>query len=156
MFSPDGRRAFLSNVNGSVVVFDVAADGTVRSRRSIRLPDADAPRRKEEIPAGLAVSADGTRLYVCGNLSNTLLEMDVATGRVLRALRRRRRPVRRGARRRQGLRLELGRPPPGAGRSHRPRRPRHRGRVDPVRHIASEGTVTVIDLATGKHAGPKS
>jgi len=49
-FAPDGRRAYLSDVNGSVVVFDVAADGTLRVDRAIRLPDANAPRREEEIP----------------------------------------------------------------------------------------------------------
>ena len=116
-FAPDGRRAFLSDVNGSVVVFDVAADGTVARRaHDPRCRDANAPRRQEEIPAGLAVSADGARLYVCGNLSNTLLELDVADGRVLRDVRRRRRALRRGARRRQGVRVELGRPP-AAGRA---------------------------------------
>ena len=40
------------------------------------MPPANAPRREAEIPAGIAVSADGARLYVCGNLSNTLLELD--------------------------------------------------------------------------------
>ncbi|HEX9187635.1 MAG TPA: phosphoesterase, partial [Vicinamibacteria bacterium] len=84
-FSPDGRRAFLSDVNGSVVVFDVGPDAALAVARSIRLPDARAPRRAEEIPAGLAVSADGRTLYVCGNLSNTLLELDVPGGRVRRA-----------------------------------------------------------------------
>jgi DNA-binding beta-propeller fold protein YncE len=84
IFSRDGRRIFLSNVNGSIKVFAVAADGTVRPSHSFALPHADAPRRKEEIPSGLALSADGTRLYVCGNLSNQLLELDAVTGRVLR------------------------------------------------------------------------
>ena len=83
-FSPDGRRIFLSNVNGSVKVFAVGDDATVRPSRGIPLPPANAPRRREEIPAGLAVSGDGARLYVCGDLSNTLLELDAATGAVLR------------------------------------------------------------------------
>ncbi len=149
-FAPDGRRAFLSDVNGSVVVFDVAPEGTLRVARAIRLPHANAPRRKEEIPAGLAVSADGTRLYVCGNLSNTLLELAVADGKVLR-------------------RFDVGvapydvlltggkayvsnwggrRPIPGELTG-----PAGRGtevKVDPVRHVASEGSVTVVDLAAGK------
>ena len=148
-FSPDGRRAFLSDVNGSVVVLDVGADGTVRVDRAIRLPDADAPRRPEEIPAGLAVSADGTRLYVCGNLSNTLLELDVAGGRVLRAFDVGVAPfdvVLTGGKAyvsnwggRRPLPGELTGP---AGRGTEVK-------VDPVRHVASEGSVTVIGLATG-------
>jgi YVTN family beta-propeller protein len=161
-FSPDGRRVFLSDVNGSVVVFDVAADATLRVTRSIRLPDARAPRRKEEIPAGLAVSSDGRRLYVCGNLSNTLLEVDVASGRVQRA-------------------FDVGVAPfdvvltggkayvsNWGGRRPRPGElagPAGRGtavKVDLVKHVASEGSVTVIDLGgpkppleivTGLHAG---
>jgi YVTN family beta-propeller protein len=149
-FAPDGRCAFLSDVNGSVVVFDVAADATLRVDRSIRLPLAGAPRRQEEIPAGLAVSADGTRLYVCGNLSNTLLELDVAEDRVRRAWDVGVAPY--------DVVLAVGkayvsnwggrRPQPGELTG-----PAGRGtavKVDPLRHIASEGSVTVIDLATGK------
>ena len=51
---------------------------------SIPLPPANAPRRGPEIPAGIAVSTDGKRLYVALNLSNRLAELDAATGRVLR------------------------------------------------------------------------
>jgi YVTN family beta-propeller protein len=149
-FAPDGRRAFLSDVNGSVVVFDVERGGTIRVARSIGLPAASAPRRKEEIPAGLAVSPDGARLYVCGNLSNTLLEVAVANGRVLR-------------------RLDVGVAPYDVvltggkayvsnwgGRRPRPGEltgPAGRGtlvKVDPVTQVASEGSVTVIDLKSGK------
>ena len=84
VFSPDGRRLVLSNVNGSLKVFAVAPDGTVTPSHSVALPLANAPRRKEEIPSGLAFSPDGTRLYVCGNLSNQLFELDASSGQVLR------------------------------------------------------------------------
>ncbi len=39
---------------------------------------------RREIPSGLAMSGDGKRLYVCGNLSNRLLELDATTGKMLR------------------------------------------------------------------------
>ena len=149
-FAPDGRRAFLSDVNGSIAVFDVGDDGTVRNARSIALPPARAPRRLEEIPAGLAVSEDGRRLYVCGNLSNRLLELDAASGRVLRAIDVGVAPF--------DVVLLAGkayvsnwggrRPEPGD-----PTGPAGRGttvKVDAVRRVASEGSVTVVDLATGK------
>lgn len=149
VFSPDGQRLYLSNVNGSVKVFTAQLDGSLHPSHSIALPAADAPRRKEEIPAGLAVSPDGTRLYVCGNLSNGLFELDAVTGAVLR-------------------RWEVGVAPYDVvltgGRAYvsnwggrRPQSgdtvgPAGRGttvRVDPVRNIASEGSVSVVDLASG-------
>jgi DNA-binding beta-propeller fold protein YncE len=147
-FAPDGRRVFLSNVNGSIKVFDVAADGSVTGSHSIRLPDAKAPRRAEEIPAGLVVSADGAKLYVCGNLSNTLFELEAASGKVLRS-------------------FEVGVAPfdvvlvgdrayvsnwggrrPTAGDLTGPAGRGTEVRVDPVRQIASEGSVSVIDLGS--------
>jgi len=44
-FSPDGRRLYMSNVNGSIKVFDVGPDGVITGLVSIPLPPAGAPRR---------------------------------------------------------------------------------------------------------------
>ncbi|MFM7752546.1 MAG: YncE family protein, partial [Opitutaceae bacterium] len=77
--SADGRRVYLSNVNGSIKVFTIATDGSLAPSHSIALPPAGAPRRQEEIPSGLALSRDGALLYVCANLSNRLLEIETAT-----------------------------------------------------------------------------
>ena len=144
-FSPDGRRIYLSNVNGSIKVFTVAADGTVRPSHSIPLPPANAPRRRAEIPAGLAVTPDGKTLYVCGNLSNRLLEIDLETGDVRRTF-----PV--GVAPfdvvLQGGRVFVsnwGGRRPGPDDLTGPAGRGTRVRVDPVRHVASEGSVTVID-----------
>jgi DNA-binding beta-propeller fold protein YncE len=145
--SPDGRTIWLANVQGSIKVFAVADDGTVTASHSIPLPPANAPGREAEIPAGIAVSPDGARLWVCGNLGNRLLELDAKTGTELR-------------------RIDVGVAPYDvvlAGdklfvSNQGGRRPANgdltgpagRGttvRVDPVRHIASEGSVSVIDLA---------
>jgi YVTN family beta-propeller protein len=149
VFSPDGRHIYLANVNGSVKVFSVAPEGEVTGSHSIPLPPANALRRKEEIPAGLAVSRDGTRLYVCFNLSNRLGEFDAASGELLRTFDAGVAPY--------DVVLAAGkayvsnwggrRPEPGDVTG-----PAGRGtevRVDPVTHIASEGSVTVIDLASG-------
>ncbi|HEY9170934.1 MAG TPA: YncE family protein, partial [Verrucomicrobiae bacterium] len=84
-FAPDGKRLYLANVAGDVKVFAVSADGNVTGLFSMPLPPANAPGRKAEIASGLAVSSDGKRVYVCGNLSNRLLELDAADGRLLRA-----------------------------------------------------------------------
>jgi DNA-binding beta-propeller fold protein YncE len=83
-FSPDGSRIYLSNVNGDIKVFAVGADNTISPLFSLGLPMVQAYDRTNEIPTGIAVSADGKRIYVAGNLSNRLYEMDAATGSILR------------------------------------------------------------------------
>ncbi len=163
IYSPVGDKIFLSDVNGSIKVFQVRPDGIVEPAYSFALPPANAPRRSAEIPSGLALNSDATRLYVCGNLSNQLLELDTKSGAVLRQ-------------------WQVGVAPYDVvivgekayvsnwgGR--RPKEeeltgPAGRGtvvKVDPVRHIASEGSVSIIDfeskttttsieLVTGLHA----
>jgi YVTN family beta-propeller protein len=83
-FSRDGSRIYMANVNGDIKVFRVQADSTVAPLFSLPIPPAKAPMRTAEIPAGLAVSHDGKKLYVACNLSNRLLELDASDGRVLR------------------------------------------------------------------------
>jgi YVTN family beta-propeller protein len=83
-FSPDGSRIYLANVNGDIKVFAVGADETVSPLFSIALPLAKLVKRTNEIPVGIAVSRDGKKIYVAGNMSNHLFEMDAATGNVLR------------------------------------------------------------------------
>jgi YVTN family beta-propeller protein len=146
IFSPDGSRIYLSNVNGDIKVFGVDRDGKVSSLFSIPLPAASAPNRKEEIPAGLAISRDGRRLYVVLNLSNRLAEIDADSGEILRSW-----PVGvapydvvlagdKAYVSNWGGRLPDDDSLTGpAGRGTRVR-------VDPVRHIASEGSVSVIHL----------
>ena len=150
IFSADGKQIYLSNVHGSIKVFAVEADGYVIPSHTIPLPPANAPRRKEEIASGLAVSADGQRLYVCANLSNRLHEVDLAAHKVIRSWDVGAAPydvarvkdklfVSNWAGRRPGPNDLTG--PAGRGTTVR---------VDPVRHISSEGSVTIIHLDDGK------
>ncbi len=145
VFSPDGSRLYLSNVNGDIKVFGVD-DGKVAGLFSIALPQADAPRRKQAIPAGLALSEDGRRLYVALNLSNRLGEIDTDTGTVLRTWDVGVAPydvVLAGSK--AYVSNWGGRRPEDDSLTG----PAGRGtlvRVDPVRHIASEGSVSVISL----------
>ena len=147
IFSPDGKRIYLSNVQGDIKVF--AVETKVRALYSIQLPKPHHTSRSE-IPAGLALSRDGRRLYVAGNLSNRLLEIDVATGNTLRM-------------------IDVGALPYDVAlvgdkvfvSNWGGRQFAHEGqsgpaghgtmvRVDPVRYIANDGSVSVIDLNTGK------
>lgn len=149
IFSHDGRRVYLSNVNGSIKVFSVE-NGEIRPLISFRLPPVGLPKRKAEIPAGLALSDDDKTLYVAANMSNGLLELEASTGKVLR-------------------RFEVGVAPydvalvgkkvyvsnwggrrPSAGDLTGPAGQGTLVRVDPTRHIASEGSVSVVDLNQSK------
>ncbi|MCP5526178.1 MAG: bifunctional YncE family protein/alkaline phosphatase family protein [Verrucomicrobiales bacterium] len=148
-FSPDGKQLFLSNVNGSVKVFRVEADGQVSPSHSIVLPPANAPRREAEIPAGLAFSKDGHRLYVCANLSNQLLEIELESGEVRRAFPVGVAPFDVVLVKTKAYVSNWGGRRPAAGDLTGPAGRGTVVRVDPVRHIASEGSVTVIDLGGG-------
>jgi YVTN family beta-propeller protein len=148
IFSPDGKRIYLANVGGSVKVFGVENYGKVVGLFTISLPPANVPRRKADIPAGIAISADEKRLYVALNLSNRLVEIDATNGKVLRVwnvgvapfdvvLLGNKAYVSNWGGRRPDAQSVTG--PMGHGT---------RVRVDPVRYIANEGSVSVIDLAT--------
>ena len=149
IFSPDGSRLYMSNVDGSVKVFRIDAAGEVSPEQTFALPPADAPRRKAEIPSGLAVTADGRRLYVCGNLSNRLLELDTESGETVRTFDVGVAPY--------DVRLVGARAYVSNWGGRRPGEgdltgPAGRGtvvRVDPRMHIANDGSVSVIDLASG-------
>ncbi len=161
VFSADGRRLYLSDVQGCVQVFEVDAAGQVAVAAPIALPEVVGLRRRQEVPAGLALSADGRRLYVALSLSNGLGEFDVASGRLLRRFEVGVAPygvVVAGAR---AYVSNWGGRRPGPGD---PAGPAGRGttvRIDPRTGAASEGSVSVLDLergvlraelATGRHA----
>ena len=144
-FSSDGSRIYFANVNGDIKVFGVGRDQNISPLFSIALPAAKAPHRKNEIPAGIAVSRDGKKIYVVLSLSNQLAELDAATGEVLRlwdvgvvpfdvALCRNKIYVSNWGGRRPDAASQTG----PVGRDARVR-------VDD-RGIASEGSVSVIDL----------
>ncbi|HEX5052563.1 MAG TPA: alkaline phosphatase family protein [Planctomycetota bacterium] len=147
--SPDGRTIYLSNVRGSIKVFGLGDDGAVRASHTLPLPNAMAPRRDAEIPSGIAVSGDGTKLYVCGNLSNRLLELDAASGAVLRTVDVGVAPfdvVLVGTR---AFVSNWGGRRPAEGDLTGPAGRGTLVRVDPLLHVASEGSVSVVDLTTG-------
>jgi DNA-binding beta-propeller fold protein YncE len=144
-FSPDGSRIYMANVNGDIKVFAVD-HGVVKPLTAFALPAAHALQRDQDIPAGIAVSPDGRRLYVALNLSNRLVEMDAGSGKVLRlwdvgvdpyavVLTGRKVWVSNWGGRRPDKDSVTG--PAGRGTLVR---------VDPVHYVASEGSVSVIDL----------
>lgn len=149
IFSPRGDRIYMSNVEGSIKVFSVSKDGRVSASYSLPLPPANAPRRKAEIPSGLAMTADGERLFVCGNLSNRLLELDVATGKTLRTFNVGVAPYDVVLVGQKAYVSNWGGRRPGPDDLTGPAGRGTVVRVD-SRDIASEGSVSVIDLVKGE------
>lgn len=152
IFSPNGSRIFLANVNGTIKVFDVNQSNRVAGEFSIELPHLRGLRRTNEIPAGLAISRDGKRLYVAFNLSNRLGEFDASTGDLLRTFDVGVAPydvvlvgdkayVSNWGGRRPQTNDVTG--PAGRGT---------KVKVDPVRFIANEGSITVLNLSTNQSA----
>src|SRR5919109_4242268 len=83
-FSPNGRALFVSGGNQDVVYGYDWVSGRATLRDSIVLAWKESVRRPgTRYPAGLAVSPDGTRLYVAENLADSLAVIDLGTGVVL-------------------------------------------------------------------------
>jgi YVTN family beta-propeller protein len=77
--SPDGSTAVTSNIGaGTLSVFDVA---TRKPLRTIVVSGA-----REAIQASLLFSRDGQRIYVAETGRNTIAEVELASGRVLRRI----------------------------------------------------------------------
>jgi YVTN family beta-propeller protein len=150
VFAPKGDRIYISNVEGSVKVFAVGADGKVTPSHSFALPPAGAPRRAAEIPSGLAISPDGKRLFVCGNLSNRLLEIDTASGETRRTFDVGVAPYDVALVDSKAYVSNWGGRRPGDGDLTGPAGRGTVVRVDPVRLIASEGSVRVVNVESGE------
>ncbi len=145
-FSPDGRRIYLANTGGDVWAFPVDENRQAGARVVLPLPGA----KPHEIPTGLAISPDGKRLYVVGNLGNRLFELEAESGRLLRSWDTGLAPFDVALAGAKAYVSNLGGRRPAEGDLTAPAGRGTRVRVDPVRHIPNEGSVTVIDLAAGR------
>jgi DNA-binding beta-propeller fold protein YncE len=148
--SRDGKKVFLSNVGGSIKVFSVDAEGKYKPSHSIPLPNANAPRRPQEIPSGLALDESETKLFVCGNLSNSLLQVNVESGLVERTYPVGVAPYDVVIHNSKAYVSNWGGRVPNEGDLTGPAGRGTTVRVDSVRHIANEGSISIIDLATGE------
>ncbi|HLJ11270.1 MAG TPA: bifunctional YncE family protein/alkaline phosphatase family protein [Planctomycetaceae bacterium] len=174
LFTPDGKQVFVSTGPtsrndkkvGAIVRLLVQPDGTLKRGESIFLgPPADkaagAPVLSadgatlygaNQLPAGMALSADGKSLFVAVNLTNRLAEIDLAANERVREIAVGNAPYDVAVIGRKAYVSNLGGriPVPGDRTG-----PAGRGlpvKVDSVRNIASEGTVSVVDLDSGKVA----
>jgi YVTN family beta-propeller protein len=151
VFTPDGKRLFASSIRGTISVFGVSETGELHPLDPIALPPKSTTRRgANALPVGLAVDPNGKSLYVAININNSLGEIDIASGKLLRE-------------------IPVGNAPYDvvlvghhayvsnwAGRLPGPNDPTGPSgdaapvRVDPVRNIASDGSVSVVDLEAGR------
>ncbi len=150
VFTPDGKRLLASSITSTIGVFDVSADGGLSPQPPIKLAPAPGGRAESALPVSLAIDASGKTLWAVLNLNNTLAEIDLATGSVKREIAVGNAPY--GVvlvRDKAYVSNWAGRKPDADSLSG----PSGRGapvRVDPRMHIASDGSVSVVDLATGK------
>jgi YVTN family beta-propeller protein len=80
IYSADGTKLYASQDNGKIVIANVAADGTLSSNTIITVPQNPAFNYNGYTSpnnAGLALSADGTKLYVAINRYNALGVIDL-------------------------------------------------------------------------------
>lgn len=81
-FSPDGRTLYVSGGNrDQVYVYAWGDSAMLRDSIPLRPPPPDSTGGRV-YPGGLACSPDGSRLYVAGNLADSLLVVDPASHRV--------------------------------------------------------------------------
>lgn len=81
LYSADGKTLYASQDSGNIVVATVAADGTLSSNIVIPVPQNPAFNHNGyTVPnnAGLALSADGSKLYVAINRYNALGVIDLS------------------------------------------------------------------------------
>ncbi|MDQ2728416.1 MAG: hypothetical protein M3Y91_11260, partial [Actinomycetota bacterium] len=81
LYSDDGKSLFFPLAN-AILRFTVNGDGTVATKPvSITLPDATLPGNTTSValPAGMAQSADGSKLYAALNGANSLGVIDLGT-----------------------------------------------------------------------------
>jgi len=145
LFSPEGSRLYMANVEGDIKVFTVNPAGKVMPYSAFALPRVSTRGRSAEIPAGLAISGNGRRLYVVLNLSNRLAELDAHNGSVLRLWDVGFAPFDVVLAGKKIYVSNWGGRLPDAESVTGPAGHGTRVRVDPVRYIANEGSVTIID-----------
>ncbi len=149
VFTPDGKRLLASSIEGTIGAFKVNNTGGLKADVPIKL--ATGKTDPESIlPVGLAIAGEGGSLWAVLNLRNALAEIDLASGTIKREIAVGNAPF--------GVVLVgerayvsnwAGRLPDAKSTTG----PSGRGepvRVDPKRHIANDGSVSVVDLKAGK------
>ena len=80
-YSKDGRKLYASQANNRIIVANVADDGKLTLDHTISMPKSTIPYPGREdgnsYPGGMALSEDGTTLYVVLSRNNSLAVVDL-------------------------------------------------------------------------------
>lgn len=169
VFSPDGKHVFVSTSpssrtdkrDGAIVRIEVEPDGKLELLEPISLgrekdakpalsPDGVTLYGANQLPAGMAFSADGKGLLVAINLTNRLAEISLATNQIVREIPVGNAPFDVVVAGNKAYVSNFGGRLPTKGDTTGPAGRGIPVKVDPRTFVASEGTVSVIDYESGK------
>jgi YVTN family beta-propeller protein len=148
--SRDGGRVFVTNSRNGLCEGRVGADGKITWTRTIALPGPGGKADDPSYPCGLALSRDGKTAFVCLSRNNTLDVVDLEAGKVARRI-----PV--GVAPYDVLLLPDGKTACVSNWGGRRAKPGERTApsagtqvVVDARGVAASGTVSFVDLASGR------
>ena len=150
VFTPDGTRIYASSTKGSIHVYDVSADGQLSAADPIALPGKRTGRGGGALPVGLAMHNDGKSMLVALNAKNALGEIDLATGQVVREIPVGNAPYDVAVVGKHAYVSNWAGRLPADDSSTGPSGDAAPVRVDPIRNIANDGSVSVVDLEAGR------
>ena len=147
VFSRDGKKLYASSIKGTIENYAVNEAGKLEALPALALPDVSGGKAVSPVPAGLVLDPQKERLWAVLNMRNSVAEIDLADGRVLREIAVGNAPydvvcakgkiyVSNWAGRR-----------PAAGDVAGPSGSAPPVRVDPRTNIAVEGSISVVDPA---------
>src|SRR5262249_32411308 len=159
-------------VRGTIGVFSVDDKGQLKAEAPIRLPPPIAPRGEDaaesdagpqqpgkakakaaadgkNAAAGLAIDAQRGALWAVFNMRNSLAQVDLGSGQIAREIRVGNAPYGVVLVGNQAYVSNWAGREPGKGNAAADSGTAAPVRVDPVRHIASDGSVSVVDLDAG-------
>jgi YVTN family beta-propeller protein len=153
VFRPDGKRIYASTMRAGIAVFDISKAGKLTAAKAIEVPAKTSRRGASTVPAGLAISADGRILFATLNLKNKLAEIDLASGTIRREIVVGNAPYDVAIVRQTAYVSNWAGRQPSRESASGPSGGAPPVRVDPVRNIANDGSISVVDLESGREEG---
>lgn len=145
-FTRDGSGVIASNIGGALELFDIPGPGTTEMKQqAIELSNGTTL----SIPAGFALDASSEKAWVALCVDNQLAEVDLKEGKILRRIPVGQMPFDVCLHGNKAYVSLFGGSLPQPGDTTAPSGGAPRVKADPVRFIASEGMVSVVDLEKG-------